>query len=166
MISTSMRAIVELSPREPIVWAAAALPPPPPPPHWVQLRVTMPYSLAEFKNVTKGFKRAIVRVAGTTVDKIVLTFPDFPEQRRAATDLLVVDVSINADSAAEARDILARLGADPATLECASTCRAALLVKLNRELKAENLLEALTIELRAASISAAPKPKPKPKPKE
>merc|ERR1719238_578584 len=120
-ISTSMRAIVELSPREPIVWAAAA-PAPPPSPHYVDLRVTMPYSLAEFNvpSVTEPFKSAIARVAGTTADKIVLSFP---AQRRAATDTLLVDVRILADSAAEVRAILATLGADPDTLECASTCQ-------------------------------------------
>merc|ERR1719163_583861 len=155
MISTSMRAIVELSPREPIVWAAAA-PVVPPSPHYVDLRVTMPYSLAEFNvpSVTEPFKRAIARVAGTTVDKIVLSFP---EQRRAATDTLLVDVRINADSAAEVRAILATLGADPDTLECASTCRAALLVRLNKELRAEGLREALAIEIRGSSVAATKK---------
>merc|ERR1712216_592700 len=100
------------------------------------------------------FKRAIARVAGTTVDKIVLSFP---EQRRAATDTLLVDVRINADSAAEVRAILATLGADPDTLECASTCRAALLVRLNKELKAEGLREALAIEIRGSSVVATTK---------
>merc|ERR1711966_141456 len=96
----------------------------------------------------------IARVAGTTVDKIVLSFP---AQRRAATDTLLVDVRINADSAAEARAILATLGADPDTLECASTCRAALLVRLNKELRAEGLREALAIEIRGASVVATKK---------
>merc|ERR1719163_2406508 len=74
MISTSMRAIVELSPREPIMWAAAA-PAPPPSPHYVDLKVGIEYSLAEFNvpSVTEPFKRAIARVAGTTADKIVLS---------------------------------------------------------------------------------------------
>merc|ERR1711939_1213394 len=153
MISTSMRAIVELSPREPIVWAPVA-PAPPPSPHYVDLRVTMPYSLAEFNvpSVTEPFKRAIARVAGTTADKIVLSFP---AQRRAATDTLLVDVRILADSAAEVRAILATLGADPGTLECASTCQAALLERLNKELRAEGLREALAIEIRGSSIAAA-----------
>merc|ERR1719163_152132 len=155
MISTSMRAVVELSPREPIMWAPVA-PVLSPSPHYVDLRVTMPYSLAEFNvpSVTEPFKRAIARVAGTTVDKIVLSFP---EQRRAATDTLLVDVRINADSAAEARSILATLGADPDTLECAATCRAALLVRLNKELRAEGLREALAIEIRGASVVATKK---------
>merc|ERR1711966_540178 len=157
MISTSMRAIVELSPRKPIVWAAAE-PAPPPSPHYVDLRVTMPYSLAEFNvpSVTEPFKRAIARVAGTTADKIVLSFPT---QRRAATDTLLVDVRILADSAAEVRAILSTLGADPDTLECASTCRAALLVRLNKELKAEGLREALAIEIRGSSVVATKKKK-------
>merc|ERR1719409_76495 len=155
MISTSMRAIVELSPREPIVWTAAA-PAPPPSPHYVDLRVTMPYSLAEFNvpSVTEPFKRAIARVAGTTVDKIVLSFP---AQRRAATDTLLVDVRILADSAAEVRTILTTLGADPDTLECASTCRAALLEKLNKELRAEGLREATAIEIMGSSVVATKK---------
>merc|ERR1719163_1068770 len=153
MISTSMRAIVELSPREPIMWAAAA-PAPPPSPHYVDLRVTMPYSLAEFNvpSVTEPFKRAIAKVAGTTADKILLSFP---AQRRAATDTLLVDVRILADSAAEVRAILSTLGADPDTLECASTCQAALLERLNKELRAEGLREALAIEIRGSSIAAA-----------
>merc|ERR1711966_595177 len=157
MISTSMRAVVELSPREPIAWVPAA-PPPPPSPHYVDLRVTMPYSLAEFNvpSVTEPFKRAIARVAGTTADKIVLSFPT---QRRAATDTLLVDVRILADSAAEVRAILSTLGADPDTLECASTCRAALLVRLNKELKAEGLREALAIEIRGSSVVATKKKK-------
>merc|ERR1711939_61293 len=155
MISTSMRAIVELSPREPIVWAPVA-PAPPPSPHYVDLRVTMPYSLAEFNvpSVTEPFKRAIARVAGTTADKIVLSFP---AQRRAATDTLLVDVRILADSAAEVRAILATLGADPDTLECASTCQAALLERLNKELRAEGLREALAIEIRGSSVAATTK---------
>merc|ERR1719478_11867 len=156
LASVSTRAIVELSPREPIAWVAAA--PPPPPPHFVDLRVTMPYSLAEFNvpSVTEPFKRAIARVAGTTADKIVLSFP---EQRRAATDTLLVDVRILADSAAEVKAILSTLGADPDTLECASTCRAALLVRLNKELKAEGLREALAIEIRGSSVVATKKKK-------
>merc|ERR1712205_20445 len=120
------------------------------------LRVTMPYSLAEFNvpAVTEPFKRAIARVAGTTADKIVLSFP---AQRRAATDTLLVDVRILADSAAEVRAILATLGADPDTLECASTCQASLLERLNKELRAEGLREALAIEIRGSSVAATTK---------
>merc|ERR1712205_177964 len=82
-----------------------------------------------------------------------------PAQRRAATDTLLVDVRILADSAAEVRAILSTMGADPDTLECASTCRAALLVQLNKELKAEGLREALAIEIRGSSVVATKKKK-------
>merc|ERR1712205_183788 len=67
------------------------------------------------------------------------------------------DVRILADSAAEVRSILATLGADPDTLECASTCQAALLERLNKELKAEGLREALAIEIRGSSVAATTK---------
>merc|ERR1719263_1779848 len=156
MISTSMRAIVELSPREPIAWVAAAVPAPPPSPHFVALRVTMPYSLEEFNvpSITEPFKSAIAKVAGTTADKVVLSFP---AQRRAATDTLLVDVRILAASEAEVRTILMTLGADPDTLECASSCRAALLEKLNKELRAVGLREAIAIEIRGSSIVATKK---------
>merc|ERR1712216_903959 len=80
-----------------------------------------------------------------------------PAQRRAATDTLLVDVRILADSAAEGRSILATRGADPDTLECASTCQAALLERLNKELKAEGLREALAIEIRGSSVAATTK---------
>merc|ERR1712205_61949 len=82
-----------------------------------------------------------------------------PAQRRAATDTLLVDVRILADSAAEVRAILSTMGADPDTLECASTCRAALLVQLNKELKAEGLREALAIEIKGSSVAATKKKK-------
>merc|ERR1712205_86737 len=57
------------------------------------------------------------------------------------------------------RAILQTLGADPNTLECASTCQAALLERLNKELKAEGLREALAIEIRGSSVVATKKKK-------
>merc|ERR1719478_1934744 len=140
MISTSMRAIVELSPREPIVWAPVA-PALPPSAFYVDVQVGVEYSEAEFATKSAAFTRAMSALTGVAVESTTVSYS---AARRASGNANARSYVL---SQAEVTALLKKLGADTDTCTCGSTCQAALLKAMNEKLVAEGLKSATSAEI-------------------
>merc|ERR1711966_265946 len=111
VISTSMRAIVELSPREPIVWAPVA-PALPPSAFYVDVKVGIEYSEAEFATKSAAFTRAMSALTGVAVESTTVSYS---AARRASGN---VNARSYVLSQAEVTALLNKLGADIDTCTC------------------------------------------------
>merc|ERR1711966_651312 len=140
MISTSMRAIVELSPREPIVWAPVA-PALPPSAFYVDVKVGVEYSEAEFATKSAAFTRAMGALTGVAVESTTVSYS---AARRASGN---VNARSYVLSQAEVTALLKKLGTDTDTCTCGSTCQKALLDAVNEKLVAEGLKPATSAEI-------------------
>merc|ERR1719409_857202 len=140
MISTSMRAIVELSPREPIVWAPVA-PALPPSAFYVDVKVGIEYSEAEFATKAAAFTRAMSALTGVAVESTTVSYS---AARRARGN---VNARSYVLSQAEVTALLNKLGADTDTCTCGSSCQAALLKAVNEKLVAEGVKPATSAEI-------------------
>merc|ERR1711966_265355 len=140
MISTSMRAVVELSPREPIVWAPVA-PALPPSAFYVDVKVGIEYSEAEFAIKSAAFTRAMSALTGVAVESTTVSYS---AARRASGN---VNARSYVLSQAEVTALLKKLGADTDTCTCGSSCQQALLDALNEKLVAEGLKKATSAEI-------------------
>merc|ERR1711966_96242 len=140
MISTSMRAVVELSPREPIVWGTVA-PALPPSAFYVDVKVGIEYSEAEFATKSAAFTRAMSALTGVAVES---TMVSYSAARRASGN---VNARSYVLSQAEVTALLKKLGADTDTCTCGSSCQQALLDALNEKLVAEGLKKATSAEI-------------------
>merc|ERR1719352_373918 len=140
MISTSMRAIVELSPREPIVWAPVA-PALPPSAFYVDVKVGVEYSEAEFATKSAAFTRAMSALTGVAVESTTVSYS---AARRASGN---VNARSYVLSQAKVTALLKKLGADTDTCACGSSCQKALLDGLNEKLVAEGLKPATSAEI-------------------
>merc|ERR1719478_1734020 len=140
MISTSMRAIVELSPREPIVWAPVA-PALPPSAFYVDVKVGIEYSEAEFATKSAAFTRAMSALTGVAVESTTVSYS---AARRASGN---VNARSYVLSQAEVTALLKKLGADTDTCTCGSSCQKALLDAVNEKLVAEGLKKATSAEI-------------------
>merc|ERR1719504_358078 len=140
MISTSMRAIAELSPREEIVWAPVA-PALPPSAFYVDVKVGIEYSEAEFATKSAAFTRAMSALTGVAVES---TMVSYSAARRASGN---VNARSYVLSQAEVTALLKKLGTDTDTCTCGSSCQKALLDGLNEKLVAEGLKPATSAEI-------------------
>merc|ERR1719478_805057 len=140
MISTSMRAIVELSPREPVVWAPIA-PALPPSAFYVDVKVGIEYSEAEFATKSAAFTRAMSALTGVAVESTTVSYS---AARRASGN---VNARSYVLSQAEVTALLKKLGADVETCTCGSSCQAELLKAVNEKLVAEGLKPATSAEI-------------------
>merc|ERR1719478_969772 len=140
MISTSMRAIVELSPREPVVWAPIA-PALPPSAFYVDVKVGIEYSEAEFATKSAAFTRAMSALTGVAVESTTVSYS---AARRASGN---VNARSYVLSQAEVTALLRKLGADLETCTCGSSCQAELLKAVNEKLVAEGLKKATSAEI-------------------
>jgi len=152
VISTSMRAIVELSPREPIVWAPVA-PALPPSAFYVDVKVGIEYSEAEFATKSAAFTRAMSALTGVAVESTTVSYS---AARRASGN---VNARSYVLSQAEVTALLKKLGADTDTCTCGSSCQAALLKAVNEKLVAEGLKEATSAEIVFPNDHCKPKKK-------
>jgi len=139
-ISASMRAIIELSPREPIVWAAAA-PALPPSAFYVDVKVGIEYSEAEFATKAAAFTSAMSALTGVAVESTAVSYS---AARRASGN---VNARSYVLSQAEVTALLTKLGADTDTCTCGSTCQTALLKAVNEKLVAAGLKPATSAEI-------------------
>merc|ERR1712205_162626 len=140
MISTSMRAIAELSPREEIVWAPVA-PALPPSAFYVDVKVGIEYSEAEFATKSAAFTRAMSALTGVAVESTTVSYS---AARRASGN---VNARSYVLSQAEVTALLKKLGTDTDTCTCGSSCQKALLDGLNEKLVAEGLKPATSAEI-------------------
>merc|ERR1711966_514644 len=140
MISTSMRAVVELSPREPIMGAPVA-PALPPSAFYVDVKVGIEYSEAEFATRSAAFTRAMSALTSVAVESTTVSYS---AARRASGN---VNARSYVLSQAEVTALLKKLGADTDTCTCGSTCQKALLKAVNEKLVAAGLKPATSAEI-------------------
>merc|ERR1712216_356220 len=108
---------------------------------YVDIKVGIEYSEAEFATKSAAFTRAMSALTGVAVESTTVSYS---AARRASGN---VNARSYVLSQAEVTALLKKLGADTDTCTCGSTCQAALLTAVNEKLVAEGLKKATSAEI-------------------
>merc|ERR1712205_14462 len=133
-------------------WAPVA-PALPPSAFYVDVKVGVEYSEAEFATKSAAFTRAMSALTGVAVESTTVSYS---AARRASGN---VNARSYVLSQAEVTALLKKLGADTDTCTCGSSCQAALLTAVNEKLVAEGLKEATSAEIVFPNDHCKPKKK-------